>query len=782
VRRPLLFLAIPFALGCQAGTELPRGAAATLLAVSAALLALGLAARGRWAAIALAAAGLGIGAAAASVGRAAHETAPLLAWCERTCGEGPLRLEGFAVGDASEEPDRQVLTLDVRRAGCAGREAEVHGRVRVDVAGRAARAEVRDGDRVAVWATLRAPRGASNPGSQDGVARARRAAIHGYGYAKSAGLVEVLERGAASRPRASMAAARAWSRRQLSSRLPPGPEEALTRAMVLGDRSGLDPQTEEAFRASGTYHVLAISGAQVALLAALLTWPLRRAGVLAWPSALAASALLCLYALFVGGEVPVVRATCMALAVLLGMALDVAADLANLVGFAGLVLLTHQPFAIADPSFQLSFAATLGILLLTPVLLAHVPKLPLRAEMAVAASLAAQASLAPILALHFTRLAPAALFLNLAAVPLSGVVMVAGLATLLLAPAPPLADLAAGVAWCAAHALLLTGRVVELWPALEVRVAPPTAWVWIVHAAALWALLEPRLRRQGAVLLALSMGGLVFGPGGMRGDGRLHATILDVGQGDAIVLVSPEGRVWLVDAGGGYTRRFDPGEFVVAPFLWSLGARRIERLLISHAHPDHSGGVPFLLGAFAVGEVWEGPAPSHDAGYETLDRALREAGVPRRTAVAGLAERWDGVEVRVLGPAAPPGPPWRTRNDHSLVLWLRLGSVSLLLPGDVEAAGEGCCGDRRSDVVKVPHHGSRTSSTPAFLAGTRPRLAIVSVGDRNPFGHPHPEVVERYRQRQALVLRTDRDGAIQVSTDGSRLWVQTQKAGVSLIR
>jgi len=135
----------------------------------------------------------------------------------------------------------------------------------------------------------------------------------------------------------------------------------------------------------------------------------------------------------------------------------------------------------------------------------------------------------------------------------------------------------------------------------------------------------------------------------------------------------------------------------------------------------------------------------------------------------------------VLGPEPPAGPSWRTRNDDSLVLWLRLGRVSLLLPGDVEAAGERCCRAARSDIVKVPHHGSRTSSAPAFLAGTRPRVAIVSGGAPNPFGHPHPEIVERYRRSGALVLRTDRDGAITVSTDGSRLWVTTHRGGTARI-
>jgi competence protein ComEC len=216
------------------------------------------------------------------------------------------------------------------------------------------------------------------------------------------------------------------------------------------------------------------------------------------------------------------------------------------------------------------------------------------------------------------------------------------------------------------------------------------------------------------------------------------------------------------------------GESVVAPYLWAHGIRRVEGVVVTHPHPDHGGGIPFLLRALDVGEAWEGVAPRGDAAYAALDDALRAAGVTRRAVGRGVRARWDGVEVEVLGPAGGP-PPWKTRNDDSLVLVLRYGAVTVLLGGDVERAGEVLLAPGGAFAIKVPHHGSRSSSTPGLLTAVRPEVAVVSAGHRNRFGHPHPEVVARYQQAGATLLRTDRDGSVTLSTDGRRVWVGTYR-------
>jgi competence protein ComEC len=235
--------------------------------------------------------------------------------------------------------------------------------------------------------------------------------------------------------------------------------------------------------------------------------------------------------------------------------------------------------------------------------------------------------------------------------------------------------------------------------------------------------------------------------------------------------------VWLVDAGGGFDSRFDLGEAVVGPYLWSEGLRAAEGLVVTHAHPDHVGGLPFLLRSFAVGEVWEGVAPRHDRGYHGMNEALKGARAARRTVSRGVATLWDGVTMRVVWPRPSGPPPWSTRNDDSVVVDMALGAVHFLLAGDIEEGAEEQLGSVPAEVLKVPHHGSRSSSSAGFIAAVAPRVAVVSAGYRNRFGHPHPTVVDRFRAEGIRLYRTDRDGAVTVSTDGRSIWVRTFRDG-----
>jgi competence protein ComEC len=774
--RPLLSLAGALALGCLAGDAVGRPAIAVLLALALALLVLACrAAPDRWAATAVAGAALALGAAAAGLERMSYETTPLRLWVEaRAEGTAPVLVEGWARGDAQDRPDRLRLTLDVERLTTSGRTEEIRGRVRLDAFGLGARPEVRDGDRVRAWATLRAVAGYEDPGVEPAEVRARHDGLAAVGQVKSAQLLTVT-------PTAGWTArARSWARRAIARYVPAGQEESLVRAMVLGDRAGLDDRTAEAFRVSGTYHVLALSGAQVALVAGIVVAAARALQGSPALQAVLGGGVSVLYAAFVGGDMPVVRASLMAVVLLAGRALDLDADLGNLLGLAALVLLVYRPSNVTDVGFQLSFGATLALVVLAPPLCAGLKRLPFGIERAVVASLAVQAALLPLLALHFHRMAPAGLLLNLLAVPLSSAVLVAGIVVLLCAAAlAPLASAAGSLAWWTAHALLRSSELGLLVPGLDPRVPAPSALAWCVYVVAI-AFLQRGRRPAGLGLLAVETALVLLGPAPRGVDGRLHVTVLDVGQGDAVVVRSPSGRVLLVDAGAASEGRFDLGETVVAPFLWSFAIRRIDSIVLSHAHPDHVGGVPFLVRAFAVGDVWEGPAPVEDRGYFRLDEALRASGASRRSVARGTSLDWDGSRLRVLGPAPPPVPPRVVRNDDSVVIALEYGAVRFLLTGDVERRGEESLAAGRALVLKVPHHGSRSSSAPGFVAEIAPRLAVVSAGRRNAFGHPHPEVVDRYERQGALVLRTDRDGAVTVSTDGKRVWVSTFGSGFSV--
>jgi len=449
-----------------------------------------------------------------------------------------------------------------------------------------------------------------------------------------------------------------------------------------------------------------------------------------------------------------------------GRALELDADLANLLGLAAGIVVVRAPATIGEVSFQLSFGATLAILLLSPRLAASLGRLPGFVRWGLAGSLAAQAALLPLLASHFHRLAPAALVLNLVAAPLASGVLIAGFVLVGVAALAPAATLwPAALAWGLAHALLGSAEIVRQFPALDVRVAGPEPIAWAFWVAALVACAKGQPRR-GAVAFGICVAAIVAGPA-PRADGRLHVAVLDVGQGDAIVLHSPLGRALVLDAG---PRRdgFDAGEAVVAPYLWGVGVRSLDALVLSHADGDHVGGAPFLARTFSPRSIWEGPAPLRDPRHRALDRELEQAPAYRLALRSGGKLAWDGVELEVLTPAQTRAP-LRSGNDESVVLRVRYRAASFLLTGDLTAAGEARAAVGVSDVLKVGHHGSRTSSTAGFLGRVRPRLALISVGDRNSFGHPHPETLERLARSRASVRRTDRDGAIEVTTDGSTI-------------
>ncbi len=764
MRRPLLALAAGFGAGCLAAD--PAATTAESLVLAGFVLVLLVAAvvvRPDEAFLALGGAAFALGALAAEVEAGRFERGALRRILAAEGWEGePGHLMGIVRGDARPRLGRLRVTLDLEQIEIRGRRHPIPDRVSVEVGGVGELPALTDGERVALWAGLR-------PTDQpEGVRRA----IAARGYCKSARLLERRGRGDVGLVRAAAARLRSRLRARLMATILPGPERGLVLAMVLGDRSELDEATSEAFKASGTYHVLALSGAQVALVAGLIVGGLRRLRAGPATEALVTSGVVWFYAVLVGGDVPIVRAALMASAVLAGRAFDLVGDAANLLGLAAFALLVVRPAYAWDVGFQLSFGATLGILALAGPLGRGLPRLPLRADLAVVASVAAQAVLSPLLALQFHRLAPAALFLNLAAVPLSAAVLLTGLVTIVATPLPFFGPVAGDLAWIAAHALRRSGDLGPLAPWLDVRVAAPTLVVLGVHVSGL-VLLVRGWSARGLGLLAVSHVGLLLGPPPLTGDGRLHLSALDVGQGDSLLLRSPSGRTLLVDTGGSWNPRYDVGEQRVAPVLWRRGIRRLDALVLSHAHFDHVGGATFLLNTFCFTEVWEGPAVPGSPSWRGLDAVLRDAGLARRTVFRGVRASWDGVDLHVLGPAPPGRPADRVRNEDSVVLLARMGEVGFLLAGDVQGEAERRLVLPPALVVKVPHHGSRSSSGPRFVAGTRPRVAIVSVAARNPFSYPHPEVVTRYRESGALLLRTDLDGTVEAATDGRRLWVRT---------
>lgn len=804
---PAALAAVPLLVGAAAGAwaPLPAGGlrAALVVAWAAALLAVARGGPARRAGLLLGAGFALGGAVLAASHRAAALHTPLRAWYDRqpaaagSGGVGPVRLAGRLPRDARVTDYGAAFELAVSRVGRGGAAVPVAGGVRLSVGGErwAERMhEWRAGRRVRVSATLRPAPAFHNPGGGD---QARRRALQGtalLGSVKSGLLVEV----AAPGPRRSelAASARAVVRRAVDRTVGRHGEQsaAIVTAILIGDREGIDPAATRRLQDGGIYHVIAISGGNIAILTGCLLFLGRLSGLRPRPRLAAVAGCVLAYSALVGDEASVTRATAAAVIVLGGRLLDQRTPALNVLAATAAGVGLVSPLAVRDPGFLLTFGATLGIVLGAARVTAALrrggdsPPTWAAAPLALfAATLCAEAVLLPVGAALFGRVSFAGLILNFAAIPLMTLTQVAGLASVALLAVHPIPAAAAGyAAHLAATGLVESTRLLDVWPWLVVRVPPPAPLVLAAYYAALAAVFRQgssaRLRVAGQAVVVTAAVWMVSAPWrpplvGPPPAGWMRVSVLDVGQADAAVVQTPGGGAVLVDAGGSISPRADIGGRVVAPALWALGARRLDAAVVTHGHPDHAAGLPAVLRDLRVEEVWEGVPVSGHRGLEALRRAADEAGVHWRQIAAG--DRYDlgGVRFDVLHPPVPDWARSRVRNDDSVVIDVRFGDVAVLLPGDVgvdvEPRVAEALAPARFRVVKAPHHGSAGSSSRRLVEAVRACVAVVSAGRTNPFGHPAPEVTARYREAGALVLETGREGAIVIETDGRQVELRT---------
>jgi competence protein ComEC len=627
------------------------------------------------------------------------------------------------------------------------------------------------------------------------------------------------------------------------------PDDAgMLNAMLFGDRTRLSQPLRLGFERTGSFHLFVVSGMHVALLAALAFWGVRRLRFGEIAATLLTLVLATAYAVLTGFGVPVERALLMTAIFLLARLLWRERNVLNALGAAALTVLIWSPRALLEASFQMTFLAIVAIAGIAiplgersflpyaraarhlrerwrdaamPPRLAQLrvmlrlwgeglagtfgrrayllPAALLRgvlwtAELALI-GVVAEAVMALPMAMYFHRATVFALPANMLSVPLVAVLAPLGLITFLASLTSSWLAAIPG----AALALLLhiiTGAVERLSRAraADVRVPGPTLIHALLAIAILvfccWAVRRSRAMAFVAISALPLVPLVALWPGAPEvHPGQLEVTAIDVGQGDSLLVVGPNGRTMVIDAGGptgaaanaenaAGSSTFDIGEEVVSPYLWSRQMRRIDVLVLTHAHSDHMGGMPAVLRNFRPRELWVGVDPDSERYRELLAEAA-ELGVRVRHLRAGDHVDWDSVGVDVLAPArgyANAGPPV---NDDSLVLRLQDRKASALLEGDAQAASEDAmvaraeAGDPAARIgpdtlLKVAHHGSRTSTTPEFLALAAPKDAVISAGANNTFGHPREEVLERLAAEHAHVYRTDRDGATTflLSPDG----------------
>jgi competence protein ComEC len=720
------------------------------------------------------------------------------------------RLDGVRLvlrGCIAERPaPRPAATQFVLEAAAVRRGAEwqpAEGRVLVTV--RDATQPWQRGDGVEALLALRRPRNFGNPGEFDYEAFLARRRLYATAFAAS-------DAGWRRWPRADGPALAIERWRDAVARTIAGTLEPtaakIVAALLLGEAGALPSELRDRYARTGLSHVLVIAGLHLGLLAAagyaVARWLLarsERALLHASVPKLAMAATLGplgLYAALASAGVATLRAEVVSVLVVGAVLLDRPRDWLAALAAAALAISLYRPGAMFEIGFQLSFVAVLAIVVGMRRITAwwneweEARLIRLRGRgwrwvrwlaLSFAATLCAMLGTAPLLARYFNQVSLIAPLANLLVVPLLGFISVGAglLATAAVAIAPTAAPpLFAGVGRVVRIADAMV-RLCAAVPGSSVRVVTPSLLELALGYGALGALLVPRraLRRRVLILCLTGLAAdAAYWLEQRTARGALQVTFVSVGQGDCAVIEFPGAAVMVVD-GGGLSGEFDVGRQVVAPFLWRRKIAHVDTLVLSHPDFDHFGGLGFLAGAFAPQAFWWNGEPGSGTRFTALWRALRAADVPMHTLSRGFAQTIDGVDVRVLHPPADGGG---SDNNRSLTVQLRYGPTTVLLPGDLEADGEralvAASGPAlRSTVLKVPHHGSRSSSSAALLDAVAPRLAVISVGADNRFAFPQPAVLDAYRRRGIALWRTDRDGAVSLRiTAAGAITVTTGRA------
>jgi competence protein ComEC len=675
-------------------------------------------------------------------------------------------------------------------------------------------------DRLLVWLPRGVEAGAGDrllvtsrieePEDFDGFAYREYLARQGVGAIARARSAEVVVE--AFGPAAALAGLRALLLGGLND-LVPEPEAALGAGILLGVRSAIAPEINDAFATAGLTHVVAISGWNIAIVAALVgaaVQPLARGPGGRWTRAAVAAVTVGGYVLLTGASPSVVRAALMAVAMLVARLGGSRTHAASALALAAVLMLLAAPPVLWDVGFQLSLLATAGLVWFGAPIERRLRRWPPWIREPVALTLAAQLTTLPVVLVNFERLSLVAPAANVVVVPFVPVAMLFCAIAALVGVVDDaihvalvgdvLTWLAGGAAWLVLRVIVWLGTSVASVPhaAVEVTVPPALAVAWLpMLALANWAIGEPardpsvpasdgapsaiggvarRLARPlpiGAglvgVLLAITIASLP--------DGLLHLTVLDIGQGDAILVEAPDGTTTLVDGGPDpdlTLRRLGAN----LPFF----ARRIDVLVLSHPHQDHVAGLVDVLDRYRVAALLHAGIPFENPANDRLRTDAARAGIP--TVLARAGQRLDlgaGTSATVLYPSSSDADsplPEGDINNGSVVLLLEMRGFSALLTGDAEAPVETALLSRGRlrpiDVLKVGHHGSNSSTTPSLVETARPSVAIISAGEGNEYGHPSPETLATLALRgEIAVLRTDLHGDVEVVTDGATLRVRT---------
>ncbi len=645
------------------------------------------------------------------------------------------------------------------------------------------------GDRVRVAGPLELDISRVNPGVGGVEDHYRRRGVHTAIRLRGKDRVERTENGSSLSPSYWATRLRAGLAARLSKAVPAESRPFLL-TVWLGDRRRITDETYTKFLESGTAHILAVSGIHLGIVFVTVAYALRFFVSRRRLRIYLTMAAVLLFALMAGARVSSVRAAIMIALYLLSELFDREPDTPTVLSLAAILFTLHDPDVVLGPGFQLSFLSIASILMFSEPIrerLLWMPRLapdglPTTLVMALttlaATTLAVQILPLPIAVTFFHVVPFAGILLNLLVVPLLTIVLWLGfltsLAALVLEP----------VAALFGHAmhpfitliLWLVNATSEL-NASHSYLPAPTALgmaAYIAAAALLFCSLAAARNRGRwivATICAVAVAAALWRPMSHEAE----VTFLDVGHGDAAFVRTPGGSTLLIDAGdrSGF---IDMGKRVLGPYLWSNGVTRLDALLISHPDRDHIGGATYVLDHFAVGTVLLGPHASDAPEELELIEKCKSMQVPVKRLARGDTVKLRGAKLEVLHPP-DDWPSYLPRNEGALSVRLTWSGLSALFPGDAEAEGEAALVQHGSaaQILKVPHHGSRTSSSQAFIDAVRPSIAVISVGRRGRRSVLDQGVLQRYRESGVAVLRTDVAGGIRITSRDGRLYARTAR-------
>lgn len=723
-------------------------------------------------------------------------------------GENAVVLKGRVPAPPSNSTDRKAFYLDVEGIYSSEKPSPASGRVKLSGN---INSYIQYGDQILVRVKLKKPKGFHNPGGYDLEDALARDKVYTVGWIKDEDITVLGFKGYPFFRK--IYDAREDIRKAIESSL--GEESSyILQSMVIGEERGLSDEIRDAFMDSGTTHILSISGSHLGLLAFLIYNIIRlsilwlpsnlllRLTLYTSPSKIAAFLTMppvILYTIIAGGQVATIRSLIMILVYLFAILIEREDRLLNSLAFAAIIILLLNPQDLFDISFQLSYGSILSIGYVldwwkgrekSPIEIEEkgiIPKAKKRLVQYFLVAAAATLGTAPLVAYYFNQFSWVGLFSNIIIIPLAGAVIVplglfSGFLTAL-----------SGSITLPLSSLIDKSVVIFYWivkafskiPYAAIHLPSPPGLFIGFYYLFLYTILEwkrnkgMRIIGAGASLLIiiLTIFFLLNKPGGMK------VSFIDVGQGDSSLIELPDGKRMLIDGGKGPDKGFNAGRRVLAPYLWDKNIKRIDYLVLSHPHPDHMDGLGYIIKNFRINEIWVNGDESTE-GYQEFRRLTEEKEIPVSVVKRGDAVFEGDYNIYILhpypefNPTSPRGE-FSNQNNKSIVLKLLYKNRSFLFAGDIEKEAEENLIHLgkwlKADVIKVPHHGGKTSSTEEFLSIARPDIAVVSSGRDNIFHHPNPDVLERYEGMGTKVYRTDSDGAVIIESDGEKLKAETYR-------